>query len=200
MKSLSRISDLTQSVRRLSFRSSSMARSALILVAIRSVKHLQGRVKVQKILYLADLCGWDAISDYRYYNLGPYSDTVTSELENFKRNGWVEENPFTTRDRNLAYSCLLTKRGQKVADSLAAGLDNPALVKRTMSLVRTLHMFSSDDLEIMATLVFLRRNESSLSDDELIDRVVELKPRFGRNQIAGNLKIFNILKDYGYAA
>jgi uncharacterized protein YwgA len=177
-----------------------MSRSALILSAIRSVRQFQGRVKVQKILYFADLCGWNTIRDYRYYNYGPYSDTVTSELENFRRNGWVEERPFTTRDEKVAYSYLLTKRGQKVADSLAARLDNPGLVKRTMSLVRILHMFSSDDLEIMATLVFLRRSESSLSDDQLIDRVAELKPRFERSRIADNLKIFNILKNYGYAA
>jgi len=176
-----------------------MGRSALILSALRSVERFQGRVKVQKILYLADLCGWNAICDYRYYNYGPYSEAVTTELENFRRNGWVEESPFTTTDGKLAYSYNLTKQGQRVAESLAAKLDSPSLVKKTMSLVKELHGFSSDDLEMMATLVFLRRSEPSLSDSELIDRVVELKPRFERNRIVDNLKAFNILKNFGYA-
>ena len=111
----------------------------------------------------------------------------------------MEESPFTTTDGKLAYSYNLTKQGQRVAESLAAKLDSPSLVKKTMSLVKELHGFSSDDLEMMATLVFLRRSEPSLSDSELIDRVVELKPRFERNRIVDNLKAFNILKNFGYA-
>jgi uncharacterized protein YwgA len=178
---------------------SPMGRSALILSALRAVDPFQGRTKVQKILYLANLCGWNTIDDYRYYNFGPYSDTVASELENFGKNSWVEERPFETRDSRLSYAYHLTPQGRKVADSLAAKVDDPSLIKRTMSLVKSLHNFSSDDLEIMATLVFMRRIEAKISDDELVDIVRELKPKFNRDRIAQDMKIFSVLKDFRYA-
>lgn len=176
-----------------------MGRSALILSALRSVHPFQGRTKVQKILYLANLCGWNAMSDYRYHKFGPYSDAVATELENFGKNGWVEERPFETRNGELSYAYSLTRQGRKVADSLAAKIDDPDLIRRTMSLVKDLHNLSSDDLEIMATLVFMRRSEPGISGDELIDIVLELKPKFDRDRIAKGMKIFNILKNFGYA-
>lgn len=182
-----------------SFARSPLGRSALILSALRSVDHFQGRTKLQKILYLANLCGWNTIHDYRYYNYGPFSDTVTTELENFRKNGWVEERQFETKGGNITYTYDLTRQGQKVADSLAAKMEDPKLIKRTTSLVKELHKSSSDELEIMATLVFILRNEPDISDDKLIDRVQELKPRFDRDQIAKGIKVFNILKNFGYA-
>lgn len=182
-----------------SFVSSPLGRSALILSALRSVDPFQGRTKLQKILYLANLCGWNTIDDYRYYNYGPFSDTVATELENFRKNVWIEERPFETKDGNLTYTYHLTRHGQKVAESLAAKMDNPKLIKRTMSLVKELHNLSSDELEIMATLVFLHRSEPDISNDKLIGRVQELKPRFDRGQIAKSVKVFNMLKNFGYA-
>jgi len=149
-------------------------------------------------LYLANLCGWNCIRDYRYYNYGPYSDVVATELENFKRNNWVEETSSQTNENKIVHSYSITAQGQKVADSLAAKVDDERLIKRTMNLVKELYKFSSDDLEMMATIVFLRRSEPNLSDDALVRRVRELKLRFGEEQIRSNMRIFNILRDFGY--
>lgn len=183
---------------RLAFQSSSIGRSALILLALRSVSPFGGRIKVQKILYLANLCGWNCIRDYRYYNYGPYSEIVMTELENFKRNAWIQEDSFQTEQGNLAHSYSITNQGKRIADSLAAKIDNEKLVKKTMSLMRELYKFTSDDLEMMATLVFLRRNEPGLSNDQLVKRASELKPRFEEGKIGENVKIFAILHDFGY--
>ncbi len=183
----------------LSFTTSSLGKSALILSALRPVDSLQGRTKVQKIVYLANLCGWNSIQDYRYYNYGPYSDTVATQLEDYRKNGWVEEMPFSTADGKLTYSYSLTKPGQRVAESLAAKMDNAALIKRTLSLAWELQKYPSADLEIMATLVYLRTNERISEDEQLVSRVAELKPKFTSNQIRGNLKIFNILRNFGYS-
>jgi uncharacterized protein YwgA len=179
-----------------SFTSCPLGRSALILSVLRAVGQVQGRTKLQKILYLANLCGWNSIPDYRYYYYGPFSETVVTELENFVKNGWVEE-----RQSETTYTYNLTRQGQRVADSLAAKMEDPKLIKRTMSLERELHKLASDELEMMATLVFLRKVEpdTSGSDDKLIDRLHELKPKFDRNQIRNGLRIFKILKNFGYA-
>jgi uncharacterized protein YwgA len=175
-----------------------MARTALILSSLRAVEPFQGRTRAQKILYLANICGWNVIDDYRYYNYGPYSDEVATELDNSHTNGWVEERAFQTHDENIAYSYVLTKPGRRVADNLAARLDDPKFVQRTQNLVRELHKFSSEDLEIMATLVFLRKNEQLPSDDDLVERVAELKPRYDMERIRQNLRVFNIIRNFGY--
>lgn len=175
------------------FEDSYMGRNALIMWALRSVPYLQGRIKVQKILYLSNLCGWNCIKDYRYYNFGPYSDAVATDLETFKRSGWVMEQPY-----GAGHSYSLTDRGQRIADSLAAKMDNPKLIRTTKELVEALSNYSSDDLEIMATLVFINRSEPSLSKPDLIKRIVELKPRFTEKQVADAYRVFRLLKDFGY--
>lgn len=179
------------------FEDSHFGRSALILVAIRSLHTLKGRVRVQKILYLANLCGWNCIKDYRYYTYGPYSDAITTELDNFKRNGWVIEDSSEIEGKQW-HSYSLTRQGERIADSLAGKIENEKLIQKTMNLAKQLHASSSDDLEIMATLVFINRSEPSLAGDELVKRVLKLKPRFSEQQIKDDLKIFNILKNYGY--
>jgi uncharacterized protein YwgA len=151
-------------------------------------------------LYLTNLCGWNCIKDYRYYNYGPYSDSLSTDLETFKRNGWIHEETFGTDDGKQGHTYYITRQGQKIADSLAAKIENPALIRRTMDLVEALNSYSSDDLEIMSTLVFLNRSEPGLSENDLITRVVELKPRFEEKQVAEDRKIFRILKDFGYMA
>src|SRR5208337_175987 len=113
----------------LPFEDSHIGRSALILVTLRSLHTLKGRVRVQKILYLANLCGWNCIKDYRYYTYGPYSDAVTTELENFKRNGWVVEDSSEIEGKQW-HSYSLTRQGEHIADSLAGKIENERLIQR----------------------------------------------------------------------
>jgi uncharacterized protein YwgA len=182
------------------FEDSYIGRNALILLSLKAASRLQGRIKVQKILYLSNLCGWNCIKDYRYYNYGPYSDSISTDLETFKRNGWIHEETFGSADGKQGHTYYLTSQGQKIADSLAGKIENPGLIKRTTELVEALNNYTSDDLEIMSTLVFLSRSEPNLSERDLISRVVELKPRFDEKQVRGNLRVFRMLKDFGYAA
>jgi uncharacterized protein YwgA len=181
----------------LSFESWTIGRSALVLLALQSAGGIKGRTKVQKILYLANLCGWNCIRDYRYYRYGPYSDAVAAELDLFKKNACVLENAFPTSDDKVAHSYSLTEKGRKVAMSLASKVDNEKLIKKTMSMVKELDQFSSDDLEVMATLAFLRRNEPGLVGDDLIKRFLDLKPRFREMDAKTNMRVFNILRNYG---
>jgi hypothetical protein len=115
----------------------------------------------------------------------------------FKKNACVLEDTFPTSDDKVAHSYSLTKKGQKVANSLASKIGNEKLIKRTMSMVKELDQFSSDDLEVMATLAFLRRNEPGLVGDDLIKRFLDLKPRFQEMDAKTNMRVFNILRNYG---
>jgi hypothetical protein len=56
-------------------------------------------------------------------------------------------------------------------------------------------IFTSDDLEIMSSLVFLYENEE-LEGEVLIKRTRELKPRFPEEKIRDSAKIFKILGNF----
>jgi len=171
---------------------SRIGRMSLITLALKA--GITGRTKLQKILYLANLSGWNVISDYQYHHYGPYSEMISMIVEDMRNNGWVKETPYGT-DKNVVYKYFLEKEGIKRELALA-GKQDSRLVKRTESLVKELNKFSSDDLEIMSTLVFIREEDKSLSDEQLVKTVAQLKPRFDIQQVKENLKIFKILRNF----
>jgi uncharacterized protein YwgA len=173
-------------------------RIALIALALQSTGGIVGRTKFQKIMYLANLCGWNA-AEFRYDNFGPYSETLARELEGMRENGWVEEKvEGTRRDRRL-YTYALSRPYRQRAISTIGKLDEMGegkLIHKTEGLTKVLNKFDSDNLEIMATLIFLRSKNPSLSIEETIKLAHQLKPRFDEAQIKDGRKIFNIMKDF----
>ena len=179
----------------MSFDISRFKRIALIALALQSTGGIVGRTKFQKIMYLANLCGWNA-AEFRYDNFGPYSETLARELEGMRKNGWVEEKvEGTRRDRQL-YTYALSRPYRQRAISTIGKLDEMGegkLIHKTEGLTKVLNKFDSDNLEIMATLVFLSRNDKQLDESDLVNLTHELKPRFSLAQIQKGLRIFKIL-------
>ncbi|MDQ1279564.1 MAG: uncharacterized protein QG670_826 [Thermoproteota archaeon] len=172
-----------------------LGRKALILLVLQTAKSLTGRTKLQKILYLSNMCASNVIPDYKYYNYGPYSEMVSMEIENMRNNGWLEERSSKTQNDNVAYTYWLSRNGNEITNSLASKFDEKT-VKNTIELVESLNSLSTDELEIMATLVFLREENKTLPDNELAREVSRLKPRFTEKQAKECLRIFNLLKYY----
>jgi hypothetical protein len=65
-----------------------------------------------------------------------------------------------------------------------------------------LNEYLSDDLEIMATLVFIERTNPTTNRDEprrrinLVNSVKGLKTQFSQERIRRNLRIFGLLKNF----
>jgi len=78
---------------------------------------------------------------------------------------------------------------------LIARAEDPKLVSKTNGLLTQHEPFTSDQLEIMSSLVFLYENEH-LEGEELIGTTKELKPRFPESQIRECIKIFKILGNF----
>lgn len=170
-------------------------RKALILLVLQAAGKLTGRTKLQKILYLSNLCKWNVIPDYKYHNYGPFSEMVNMEIENMQNNGWVNESPFTTTNGNTSYSYRLSRAGNEIANSLVSRFEDE-IVKSTIELVESLNGLTTDDLEIMATLVYLKEENKNLSNPELVKEVFRLKPRFKEKQIKDGLRVFKMLENY----
>jgi len=178
---------------------SRLRRLALITLTLDSALEIEGRTKFQKMVYLANLIGWSAL-DFRYHNYGPYSETLALELENMRNNGWIREKEVSTgRDHTLfSYSFDKGKGGIRytfVNKFLDLEPKAEKMVKRTRGLIRDLSKFSSEELEIMATLVFERQEDPSLDVAQLVERVHELKPQFTIERIDPGLRIFRIMQD-----
>ena len=182
----------------MSFDKSRLKRLALIALALQSTGRIVGRTKVQKLLYLANLCGWNA-ANFSYHNYGPYSETLAEELDNMRKVGWVDEVHLETSKDRILYSYALSRKARQRALSLVGKMQDfgaEKLVKKTGGLVRFLNKFESDELEIMATLVFLKRENPSRSTDDVMKLAQELKPQFGWDQISKGRRIFRIMRDY----
>ncbi len=184
----------------MTYDSSRLRRLALIALALQSTGRIEGRTKLQKILYLANLCGWNAL-DFKYHNYGPYSDTLASELENMRNNGWVEEREIGTSQDRVLYTYSLSRESARIATSLINKVRDMSqrddkMVSRSRGLVKQLNEFTSDELEIMATLIFLRMQDPTIKGDEAVRVAHELKPRFSDTDISKGGRIFSIMRDF----
>jgi uncharacterized protein YwgA len=185
----------------LAFDEARFRRLALLSLIFQAAGSVVGRTKLQKIAYLANLCGWKAL-DFTYHNYGPYSQTLFAEIENLQGIGWIKEEPVgTTRDGDvlLRYSFAPEQRVRR--DSFITKFrdlhpENTKLVRNTRELVEGLAEKSSEELEIMATLMYLREGNPSLTDERLVELALQLKPYYDRKKFQEGLIVFRMMKHY----
>jgi len=188
-------------VSQMSFDETRFRRLALLSLIFKSAGSVVGRTKLQKIAYLANLCGWRAL-DFKYHNYGPYSQALFAEMENLQTIGWIKEEAFgTTRDGDVLYKYSFAPEQKARRDNLIAKFadlrpENQKLVRNTNELVEGLAVKNSEELEIMATLIYLRQENPSLTDDQLIDLALPLKPYYNRRQFKDGMIVFRMMKHY----
>jgi uncharacterized protein YwgA len=178
---------------KMSFEKTRMRRLALIALVLQNAKHVDGRTKMQKISYLANLGGWNAM-EFRYHNFGPYSDSLATELDNLRNIGWVEE-----RQIGALHKYSFARAHQEVGYSLVSRAlpdVGEKLVSKTSGLVKHLNQFTSDELEIMATLMYLKVKNPGISEDDAVKLTCELKPKFTEEQVSKGRRIFKIMNDF----
>ncbi len=166
---------------------------ALIALIVQREGVVDGRTRLQKLSYLVNVAGWNSIDDYRFHYYGPFSDSLTNYVEEMCQLGWLLESPLETINGNTFYKYSSVDTNKTKA--LVSRIEDPKLVSRTEGLLSQLKNFSSDELEIMASLVFLNQNEK-LEGEDLVNRAKELKPRFSESEIREASKIFKILENF----
>jgi hypothetical protein len=70
------------------------------------------------------------------------------------------------------------------------------LVSKTGSLVKHLNQFTSNELEIMATLMYLRMKNPSISEDDAVKLTCQLKPKFSQEEVSKGRRIFKIMNEF----
>lgn len=171
-------------------------RIALIMLVL--AYGIKGRKKLQKILYLTNCSGWNIIHDYRFYLYGPYSGYVFSTVNNLAEEELVKVNEEGNQNNNSKYYHRFTDKGRSLLATLIDEVESPELIHRTEELVSKLNEYSSEQLEVMASLYYLHLEYPSSSKEGLISKLRNLKPHIGRYQLRSAFLIFNIMNRYRY--
>jgi uncharacterized protein YwgA len=169
-------------------------RKALLGLVLSVSKGIKGRKKLQKLVYLANSAGWNVFKDYRFHHYGPYSDSLLSEIQNLQEAGLVRIKE-TEYNEGPFYLHRLTESGDSLLDILLKEVRtiDPKLIRKTEKLVSELNYYSSDELEVMASLYFLRQNTRSLDRKNLAIELKRLKPHVNEKRIERGFEVFDIM-------
>lgn len=167
----------------------------LLLFLLNHFGDVSGRTRVQKMLYLTNLIGWDAFKDYRFYQYGPYSQWVKRGLDLLVQKKLIDEKQQEANGDRVIYRYHITENGSEYLQRI--GLEPPELVEKTKSLFEKLRPYQTDDLEIMTSLYHIRKSDPEVGSDERLVKFIELyKPRFRREQIEKNLEVFQLMDPF----
>jgi uncharacterized protein YwgA len=168
-------------------------RLGLIAQMLEVAKQIDGRTKFQKMAYFVNLYNWNCITDFKFHYYGPFSRELNDDLERMRGNGWIEEKGEMTNAGNTIYKYKIPYARMNLANALISRVEDPGLVKKSVPLIKQLDEFSSDELEIMSSLIYLRRSNPKATKQDLVKMTSELKPRFDISDIqnaAAKLKEF----------
>ena len=129
---------------------------------------VQGRTKLQKLVYLAQQKGWPFTESFRYYLYGPYSEQLASEIEEIRCFGFVTESKQQGHGSALCYT--LTDEGRRFIDEYTPR----PLPHGIEEFVADASARESRILELYATVLYL--NRIGYGDDEVSDMIGSLKP------------------------
>lgn len=134
---------------------------------------IEGRVRLQKAVYLL---AWLKDSPFRksqftYHYHGPYSSLLSSQLHELVQAELVHEDrkDFSSTQRRYDYE--LSKSGREVADSLPASF--PANAEVVVGIAKC---GTPNQLELLATALYVMDHEGTTDRDQALNRAVELKP------------------------
>jgi hypothetical protein len=118
------------------------------------------RLRLQKLVFLARKLGHDLGYSYNWYARGPYSPSLTRIL-------------FSAH-----------KQDQLVLEDFELNADEEAIVKELRRFLKE-DVDNPDALELLASVwYFIRRRPYTREErNELIDSIVQLKPKFSKNDV-----------------
>jgi len=153
-------------------------------------EHNLGKTKLQKLVYLLrELKGVRVGYDFRFYNYGPYSDSLSGDLGYLQSLEAVKVSydPFMNM-----YDIVAGEKAEVLEEKASDFLrDNQADLDEV---IERFGRRQAKDLELISTIVFVVKS-GIRQEGELIAKVEELKPKFDRAEIRDALEE---LKSAGY--
>lgn len=112
---------------------------------------VDGRKKLQKIVYLIQQKGGPLAETFQYHLYGPFSEQLANEIEEMRSFGLVDEEEKRTAQGQTRYEYSLTKVGERLLASMGAG----DRLEPFKELIGELATMDGRKLELMATALYL---------------------------------------------
>ncbi|MBT8508455.1 hypothetical protein AZH53_08560 [Methanomicrobiaceae archaeon CYW5] len=152
----------------------------LIKIMKENYPHQIGKTAIQKMVYLLTR---EKITNHRYslYNYGPYSSDVMRALDicEYYNNIDIEWK------KDIGYEISPGK-------NVDFGNLDPDEIGKITKTVTKYSSYNALDLSIITTALYVLDNESINSDQELVDAVIEIKPKY-KNKVEKILRDSNII-------
>lgn len=132
---------------------------------------IEGRKKFQKIVHLLQVAGYGEYFNekFGYLHFGPFSNTLSDEIQEAVDLGLLEEAPDETCNGFTTYSYRVNNQSiQEVRDEFSSD-------KSFTSLVHELNQKSARELEAISTICFLMK-KLGYRDQKLRERFEAMKP------------------------
>jgi hypothetical protein len=148
---------------------------------------IEGRKKIQKIVYILQNEGVEFEKDYKYANFGPYSVDIQLELNFLVQRKvlieMLEESTYTYsyNSKNTYYPI-----GDKEIDKQ---------IRSKESLIRFLNLQNSSELEVLSTIYFIKNKGKEYDDNEIVRRkIVYLKPHL-KDKFDDSIRLFEKIRN-----
>lgn len=148
-----------------------------LLRLIDSLERVEGRKKLQKIVYILKARGHNFPQHFGYLHYGPFSIEVAAEIDSLVSGALIDEKgdgqPFE------AYVYTTRDTARKLLNDLKQSIS-----PEWKTLAKALNQKYVGDLEAMSTILYLKAN--GFKGDALQSRFIELKPTL-KSSFAGAL-------------
>ena len=121
----------------------------LLLKFFKAAKEVQGRKKLQKMIYLLQVKGYPFNQKFDYHYYGPYSGELADQVALLVESGRIKERTETTFSGYQTYNYVYNEGNQEVWPN-DANLD-----REFVGDVHRLNELEARDLELFATVAFL---------------------------------------------
>ena len=141
--------------------------------------YLDGRVRLQKVSFFLKCLGVPDFrsATYRYHYYGPYSRELSDEIHNTVLDGLLEEIVHPNPEDPKSYAYRLTEPGKKWLENASIDIRPFKQFGVDEKKLDILKKGDSKQLELAATVVFLRKQDKNLTTAEkALERALELKP------------------------
>lgn len=147
-----------------------------LVVDSREDKKIEGRTKLQKIVYFCQYLDWE-INDYRLHYYGPFSFGLANTIK------MADDSNFISQTRGHRHTFSITKDGSKFLDAFESKVCNKDKVKKTRMLVSSISNWSREELELAATIDYVYKSNAGITKADLLGKVKTIKSNFSRLNI-----------------
>jgi len=154
--------------------------TAAAVRALNNANSWTGRIHIHKLLFiLQTIKGLDVPFEFELYQYGPYSFALDHTIADMDTYGNIER---FYRQPGYGPSYCLPENCDEISDQIPN-----EIMKKIEATAKLLGDLNSKDLELVATTYWVTEIEAAAEDEEIVDRVLTIKPRYSREEIESRL-------------